>query len=309
MDIHTVATTTHIQARWVLWALDNSAWSSRQRNPVVSYWGKRVKIQGENISSIVGNPIKCLGKWINESLTGKESIEDTKKKLLAWLKTVDGSGMDYLESTRHGSTSKGSYQDLCGCSLYTGICNCKHYLERKVSRYLRRWLGVPPSFTSIGLYSNSIQLSLPVSSVVEDFKVAKCCLVMTLRDSTDNKIAGAGIQTRTGRKWLVKTSVDQAERMLHLRDIIGNTNTGRQGVGMSHFQQWSNASAAERRTMVKADRSEPHRGRSKESKVNRGREWSGIYQSESLHRQNYRWRTSFESLPCWGQCMTHSHLL
>ena len=82
---------------------------------------RRVKIQGEDISSIVGNPIKCLGKWINESLTDKESIEDTKKKLLAWLKTVDGSGMDYLESTRHGSTSKGSYQDFCGCSLYTGI--------------------------------------------------------------------------------------------------------------------------------------------------------------------------------------------
>ena len=93
MDIHTVATTTHIQARWVLWALEDSAWSSRQRNPVVSYWGKRVKIQGEEIPSIVGKPIKCLGKWINESLTDKESIEDTKKNLLAWLKTVDGSGL------------------------------------------------------------------------------------------------------------------------------------------------------------------------------------------------------------------------
>ena len=34
-----------------------------------------------------------MGKWINESLTGKESIEDTKKKLLALLKTVDGSGL------------------------------------------------------------------------------------------------------------------------------------------------------------------------------------------------------------------------
>ena len=74
-------------------------------------------------------------------------------------------------------------------------------IERKVSGYLRRWLGVPPSFTSIGLYSNSIQLNLPISSVVEDLKVAKCRLVMTLRDSADNKIAGAGIQTRTGRKW------------------------------------------------------------------------------------------------------------
>ena len=77
---------------------------------------RRVKIQGVEVPSIVGNLIKCLGEEFNISLTDKESIEDTKKKLLAWLKQL--MAVDYLESTRHGSTSKGSYQDLCGCSLY-----------------------------------------------------------------------------------------------------------------------------------------------------------------------------------------------
>ena len=76
---------------------------------------RRVKIQGVEVPSIVGNPIKCLGEEFNISLTDEESIEDTKK-LLAWLKQL--MAVDYLESTRHGSTSKGSYQDLCGCSLY-----------------------------------------------------------------------------------------------------------------------------------------------------------------------------------------------
>ena len=33
----------------------------------------------------------------------------------------------------------------------------------------------------------------------------------------------------------------------------GNTNTGREGVGMSHFQQLLKAAAAERRTMVQAE--------------------------------------------------------
>lgn len=32
-----------------------------------------------------------------------------------------------------------------------------------------------------------------------------------------------------------------------------NTSLGRQGVGMSHFQQWSKASATERRSMVQAE--------------------------------------------------------
>lgn len=47
-------------------------------------------------------------------------------------------------------------------------------------------------------------------------------------------------------------TVDQAVSMLYLRDIIGNTNTGQQGVRKSHFQQWSKLSAAERRTSVQA---------------------------------------------------------
>jgi len=43
-------------------------------------------------------------------------------------------------------------------------------LEKKVNQKLRRWLGVPQSFWSIGLYSRSCQLQLPLSSVVEEFK-------------------------------------------------------------------------------------------------------------------------------------------
>ena len=58
----------------------------------------KMQIQGDEILSIVGDPIKCLGKWFNESLTDKESMEDTKKEL----RTVDDSGL--LDSTRHGFT-------------------------------------------------------------------------------------------------------------------------------------------------------------------------------------------------------------
>ena len=53
-----------------------------------------MQIQEEDIPLMVGNPIKYLGKWFNKSLTDKKIIEDTKKKLLSWLRTVDDSGMD-----------------------------------------------------------------------------------------------------------------------------------------------------------------------------------------------------------------------
>ena len=41
-------------------------------------------------------------------------------------------------------------------------------LERTTSRHLRKWLGIPPSFSSVGLYGKSNQLRLPLSSLVED---------------------------------------------------------------------------------------------------------------------------------------------
>ena len=38
-------------------------------------------------------------------------------------------------------------------------------LDRTVSKHLRRWLGVPPSFTNIGLYGKTTKLQLPLSSL------------------------------------------------------------------------------------------------------------------------------------------------
>ncbi|CAC5402880.1 unnamed protein product [Mytilus coruscus] len=76
---------------------------------------------------------------------------------------------------------------------------------------------------------------------------------MTLRDSKDNKISKAGIQTCTGQKWLAKTAVDQTESILHHKDIVGNTYTGRQSLGMTHFQQWSKATPKEKCSMVQSE--------------------------------------------------------
>lgn len=69
-------------------------------------------------------------------------------------------------------------------------------IKRRVNKHLRRWLGIPLSFMSVRLYIRSGQL--PLSSVVEEFKVAKCRAVMMYRDSSDEKVRDAGITTRSG---------------------------------------------------------------------------------------------------------------
>ena len=46
-------------------------------------------------------------------------------------------------------------------------------IQRHVNKFLRKWLGIPPAFTTVGLYSKSSKLQLPISSIEEEFKVAK----------------------------------------------------------------------------------------------------------------------------------------
>ena len=122
--------------------------------------------------------------------------------------------------------------------------------EKLVSKHLRRWLGIPPSFTNIGLYGKSNKLQMPFSSLVEEYKVAKARLLLTLRDSSDKKVSEAGIQVRTGRKWSVSKAVAQAESSLKHQDIVGTTNIGKEGLGTRQRQRWDEANGAERRALV-----------------------------------------------------------
>lgn len=64
------------------------------------------------------------------------------------------------------------------------------------------------------------QLQLPLSSLVEEFKVAKCRVAMTFRDSRDNKVREAGVKNRSGRKWEASTALAQAEGNLKLKDML-----------------------------------------------------------------------------------------
>ena len=100
----------------------------------------KMQIQGEHIPLIVGNPIKCLGKWFNESPTNKESIEGIKKKLLSsWLRTVDGSGLLGKYKAwiyQHGILPRLMWLIL----IYEIATTTVEAMEFKVSGYLRRWL-------------------------------------------------------------------------------------------------------------------------------------------------------------------------
>ena len=166
-----------------------------------------------------------------------------------WLKSVDKSGLP------------GSYKAWCyqhgilprlawPLFIYEVPLSTVEALERTISRFLRRWLNVPRSLSSVGLYSTGSKLQLPLTSLVEEYKVAKVRQAIMLRDSTDEYVNRAVIKLRSGRKWKVEDAVNSAEERLRHSDIIGTVTHGRLGLGCVTRSRFSTASTQRRRELV-----------------------------------------------------------
>lgn len=263
MDDITITTQSHIQTRWILSSLEDTvSWARMKFKPkksrcLIIRKGHvttqcTLTIQGEAIPSIKDNPIKCLGKWFDATLKDKEAIAGMKEQLEQGLKKIQ-------QSSLPGKFKVWMYQNgllprlIWPLMLYEVPTTTVERLERVINKHLRRWLGLPPSFTGLGLYTTSGKLQLPVSSLVEEFKVAKARLLMTLKDSPDQCISSAGIELRTGRKWSVCQAVEAAQGRLVHQDIVGNTNKGREGLGLKVRVSWATADKQKRRAMVQGE--------------------------------------------------------
>ena len=126
-------------------------------------------------------------------------------------------------------------------------------MESKISSSLRKWLGIPPSFSNIGLYGSETKLQLPFTALTEEFKVTKTRMAITIQTSSDDCVRKAGVTLPTGRKWAVQGAVDEATSRLKHRDIVGKVCIGRQGLGFAEagiHNRWDTADCKERRKMV-----------------------------------------------------------
>lgn len=102
-------------------------------------------------------------------------------------------------------------------------------LERKISNYLRRWLGMPRSCSSAALNGGSNKLRLPFSSLDEEFRVSHTRQAVLCWDSRDSKVESAVIIVRTCRNWRAQDGVDVAESQLRNRALVGKVAAGRAG--------------------------------------------------------------------------------
>ena len=49
-------------------------------------------------------------------------------------------------------------------------------IEKRLNNCTRKWLGLSPGLTSVGLYSRSSKLKLPLKALAEEFQVGKARL-------------------------------------------------------------------------------------------------------------------------------------
>ncbi len=106
------------------------------------------------------------------------------------------------------------------------------FLERKISGFLRKWLGLPHSLTSAALYGTSNILQLPFSGLTEEFKVVRTREALQYWDSRDCKVSSAGIEVRTGRKWKAEKAVEMAESRLRQKNTGGECGDRQSGLGL-----------------------------------------------------------------------------
>jgi hypothetical protein len=100
------------------------------------------------------------------------------------------------------------------------------------------------------LYSKTVKLQLPVSSVVEEVKVVKAKNKVTLEHSQDEKIKKAGIEVKLGRTWNAAKEIDEAVSVLKHQEISGIGNRGKEGVGFTERKYYSKEDQKNRRKLI-----------------------------------------------------------
>ncbi|XP_060084783.1 uncharacterized protein LOC132564122 [Ylistrum balloti] len=249
----------------------------------------QLTVQGEDIPSILGNLIKCLGKLFDPTLKDTINIRKVVQQVVEGMRNINKTGLPgkfKVWMYQHGLLPRLTWPLM----LYEITLSQVEKIERVVNRNLRKCLGVPPSFTSVGLYCTTAILQLPITSLVEEFKVGKPRLIMTLRDSRDEKVRMAGVQVRTGRKWSASKAVDEAESRLRHKDIVGSVPQGRQGLGMTKTTYWKDASTSAKRGMIQREIRSKEKERRQAKAVemgSQGRGPDGPQSKDRLPGQNF----------------------
>ena len=173
--------------------------------------------------------MKSLRRLYSISLTDHHRGPEVQKVALKGLKSIDKTCLPRKMKAwcyQHGLLPR----LLRPLQMYEIVLSHIERNQQYSNKYLHKWLGVPPCFLKVALYTNFGNLQLPIPSLVEEFKMGKVRLHMMM-DSSDEIIWKAYPEIKSGMKWLAVKASQEAECSLWNKDIIGITQTNRAGLG------------------------------------------------------------------------------
>ena len=206
----------------------------------------------QRIPTVSEKPVKSLGRVFDESLTDKSMRGAILQQTIEGLQAIEAAPLQ-------GRFKVWMFQFvllpklLWPLTIYEIGLSVVEKLERKVNRYTRKWLGLPPALSSVALYSRSTSLRLPLRSIVEEYKLSKIRTQWMLNNSADSRIREVK-PLRSGRKFRAQNEIDESVAELTFEEVRGPTQTDRHAVGWNHLPKWSQASSSTKAAMINQER-------------------------------------------------------
>ena len=175
--------------------------------------------------------VKFLGRKIDATLSDRSRVAEIDKHLSESLSLID-------KSYQLGINKVWIMQNLLLPQIrwlliiYELPMSTAVELEKRVSKYIRKWLGLHKSTSSTGFYNSLAPCPLPLKSFTSILKASKTSAYLLLRDSKDPLVSSSVPQILTGTSWHVDEAVDFAEKELDFRSKFGHSQTGRAGFGL-----------------------------------------------------------------------------
>ena len=196
-----------------------------------------------------GTHTNSVGRWYDANLRDRDQVDQIRQDTICGLESIHKSllpGKLKLWCLQFGLLPRLMWP----FTTYEVPTSKIEKLERLLSSFAKKWLGLPRCFSSIGLYGRII-LELAVSSLTEEFKCSKVRLEMTLTESCDPCVAQTAPTLATGRKWTSSAATQQAKADLWHRNIVGLEQQGRGGFGLGESRPtWHKAAPSQRRGLV-----------------------------------------------------------
>ena len=183
------------------------------------------------IPSIYSRPIKFLGRIINASVLDRNSSAELTDKLLVELGVIDEShftGTQKLWILQHPLLLRIQWPLL----IYEIPISLAFKLEQKVSIFIRKWLHLHHSTSSLCFYSSISPCPLPIKSLSSALKASKISGHLLLRNSKDPLVSSCVPKLQTGT-WKVEDAVLSSENNIKISQVCGNGHHNRHGLGYS----------------------------------------------------------------------------